>query len=658
MVDVGRLGEADAICRELLATLPEAPAVLFLRGLIAARQGNAPRAISLVTEAVALAPENASFQATLGAFLAESGDNAKAIAALERAIDLNPADRDSLRQLGRQYAASGRMSDAAAACRRVLADDAARGADWQALGQALEALLDLSGALDAYSHAVARAPDSVAARNRLGACQLKQGLLGDSIASFEASLALQPNDNPASVGLFAAKQMTCDWDGFSSLEKQVDAFTEAAIAAGRSSVEDPFMHVTRRADPARNLAVAKAWSAGVETAAARTGMAFAHAPHDRLPPRIGYLSSDFHDHATAHLMLGLFAAHDRARFSIHAYSCGGGDGGAYGRRIAGDCDTFTDLAGVDARDAARRIYGDGIDILIDLKGYTRHNRLDICALRPSPVQATWLGFPGTSGAGFFDYIVTDDIVTPPGDAAFYSEAFAAMPHCYQVNNDGQDIAASPISRAEAGLPDGAVVLASFNNTYKLEPVMFAVWMEILRAVPDAVLWLLVNNPRAAENLRRTASAAGIDPARLVFADMMAKPMHLKRMGLADLVLDTRIYNGHTTTSDALWAGVPVLTLRGTHFASRVSASILSACGMPELIVDTLADYRSRGVALAGNPARLAAFRREVERRRADAPLFDTRRFARDLERGYAEMWRRYRAGEAPGRIDIATLPAC
>ena len=310
---------------------------------------------------------------------------------------------------------------------------------------------------------------------------------------------------------------------------------------------------------------------------------------------------------------------------------------------------------LDAGAAARRIYGDSIDILVDLKGYTRHNRLDIAALRPAPVQATWLGFPGTSGAGFFDYIVTDSIVTPQDEAAVYSEAFAVMPHCYQVNNDGQEIAPGPISRAEAGLPEGGVVLASFNNTYKLEPVMFTVWMDILKAVPDAVLWLLVNNPRAAENLRRAASAAGIDPARLIFADMMAKPQHLKRMGLADLVLDTRIYNGHTTTSDALWAGVPVLTLRGTHFASRVSASILSAFDLPELVMESLDDYRRLAVAVTTDPDRLAELKRKTARLRKDAPLFDTKGFARNLERGYAEMWRRYRAGEPVSEIRIADL---
>lgn len=655
LVDAGRLTDADAICRELLGALPDAPPVLFLRGLIAARQGESPRALALIAQAATLEPDNASFQATLGAFLAESGDTAKATAALERAIALNPADHASRRHLGQQYAAAGRMSDAASLFRQILRDDAARAGDWLKLGQALEALLDMPGALDAYGQAVARGPEDIGARNRLGACQLKQGLLGDCIASFEASLALQPGDNPASVGLFAAKQMTCDWDGFDFLEKQVGALTGAAIAAGRSSVEDPFMHLTRCADPARNLAVARAWSAGIETAAARMGITFEHAPHARTPLRIGYLSSDFHDHATAHLMLGLFAAHDRSRFSIHAYSCGAGEGGAYRRRIADDCDSLTDLAGVDAGAAARRIHGDGIDILVDLKGYTRHNRLDIAALRPAPVQATWLGFPGTSGARFFDYIVTDNIVTPPGDAGYYSEAFAVMPHCYQVNNDRQEIAAGPVSRADAGLPEKAIVLASFNNTYKLEPVMFAAWMDILRAVPDAVLWLLVNNPRAAKNLRRAASAAGIDPARLVFADMMAKPRHLQRMGLADLVLDTRIYNGHTTTSDALWAGVPVLTLKGTHFASRVSASILSAFDMPALIVESPADYRAQAIALAGDPARLVALKRDVVARKTNAPLFDTGRFVRDLERGYAEMWRRYKAGETPGRIDIASL---
>ena len=354
-------------------------------------------------------------------------------------------------------------------------------------------------------------------------------------------------------------------------------------------------------------------------------------------------------------MAGLFAAHDRRRVSVHAYSCGPDDGSAFRRVIQGDCDNFYDIAGLDAADGARRIHADAIDILVDLKGHTRHNRLEIAALNPAPVQVAWLGFPGTSGADFFDYIVTDGIVTPPAADEFYTEAFAVMPHCYQVTNDRQAIASDPVSRSEFGVPEDAIVLASFHNTYKFEPVMFEVWMDILKAVPNAALWLQANNSLAVENLRGCVAAAGIDPGRLVFADHRPKSVHLQRLALADLALDTRIYNGHTTTSDALWAGLPVVTLLGSHFASRVSASLLTALGLPELITDSLNKYRELTISLANDKARLAALRADVVRLRATAPLFDTAQFAGDLERAYGEMWRRHDAGEAVRRFVVAEL---
>jgi predicted O-linked N-acetylglucosamine transferase (SPINDLY family) len=308
---------------------------------------------------------------------------------------------------------------------------------------------------------------------------------------------------------------------------------------------------------------------------------------------------------------------------------------------------------MDSIAAARRIHADKVDILIDLKGYTRQNRLEIAALRPAPVQLAWLGFPGTSGADYFDYIVTDSVVTPSDAADAYSEAFVVMPHCYQVNNRDQKIAEAPVLRAKAGLPEGAFVFASFNNTYKLEPVMFAAWMELLRDVPNGVLWFLPNNDFAIDNLRREASAVGVEPERLIFAGMLPKAEHLKRASLVDLALDTRIYNGHTTTSDMLWAGVPVITLKGTHFASRVSASLLQAFGLPELIMETLGSYRTLAHDIAQTPARYIALRERVMALRQQSPLFDTREFARDLERAYSEIWRRYNANEAPRRLVVS-----
>jgi protein O-GlcNAc transferase len=483
--------------------------------------------VALIGKAIALDPENPSFHATYGAILIETGARADAISALERALALDPDDLASSQHLVRQLGLAGRGLDAAVGWRRVAAMAQSDIGDLLALGDALEAVQDLNAALAAYRRAAARNPGSVAVQNHLGACQQKLGHLGDSILAFRTSFGLQAHDNPAVLGLFAAKQMACDWDEFATWRARADELTQTSIMAGRASAEDPFTHVARCDDQAQNLAVARQWNAALSARVAGWNIAFdPHRRRDCGPLRIGYLLSDFHDHATAHLMAGLFKAHDRRRVRVHAYSCGPDDGSAFRRAIQDGCDRFTDIAGLDAADGARRIHADRIDVLVDLKGHTRHNRLEIAALRPAPVQVSWLGFPGTSGADFFDYIVSDDIVTLPSSARFYSEAFAVMPHSYQINNFQQEIDSTPLLRTKLDLPEGAVVLASFNNTYKYEPFMFAVWMEILQAVPGAVLWLQANNALAVKNLRNYAAAAGIDSARLIFAGFLPKSAHL------------------------------------------------------------------------------------------------------------------------------------
>ena len=367
---------------------------------------------------------------------------------------------------------------------------------------------------------------------------------------------------------------------------------------------------------------------------------------------IGYLSNDFRYHATAHLMLSLFGLHNRDEFEIYCYSYGKDDRSYYRSRIQHDCDKFVDISSFGHDAAAGCIYKDKVDILVDLKGYTEGTRLSICALRPAPVQVSYLGFPGTTGADFFDYIITDKIVTPEEHAPYYSEKFAYLPHCYQVNDHTQLIANKDWKKGDFGFPEDSFVFCSFNGPYKIDPVMFDVWMEILRKVPDSILWLLSGNNIAEKNLRREAEARGIQSERLVFADMLPKDEHLSRLRFADLALDTRIVTGHTTTSDALWAGVPVITLQGGHFASRVSSSVLSAIGLPELITHSLEEYEALAVQLARNPAQLQEIRQRLAENRLSAPLFDTPRFVRNLESAYKEMWNIFSAGETPRQIAV------
>jgi len=353
---------------------------------------------------------------------------------------------------------------------------------------------------------------------------------------------------------------------------------------------------------------------------------------------IGYASADFHDHATAHLMAGLFAAHDRSRFEIRLYSYGRADASEWRQRLVDGADAFVDVAPLSLCEAAGRIRTDGVDVLVDLKGFTRDGRPELFALRPAPVQINYLGYPGTMGAAWYDGYVTDAVCSPPGSEAHFAERLVYLPDSYQVNDRNQAIADSAPSRADCDLPERGFVYCCFNQTYKIEPALFDAWMRILDRVPGSVLWLFRSHPEVEVNLRREAERRGVEPARLVFADKLPKAEHLARHRHADLFLDTLRVNAHTTASDALWAGVPVLTAPGETFQARVAASLLHAVGLPELVVPDLVAYEETAVRLATVPDELAALRQRLADNRLSCPLFDTARYARHLERAFDLVW--------------------
>ncbi|MEX2643050.1 MAG: hypothetical protein WD270_06330, partial [Acetobacterales bacterium] len=371
--------------------------------------------------------------------------------------------------------------------------------------------------------------------------------------------------------------------------------------------------------------------------------------------RLGYLSWDFHSHATMVLLDDLFALHDRERFTVSAYSYGPDDGSGARRRARQQADRFIDVREEAPAETARRIRTDGIDILVDLKGYTHGNRAAILAMRAAPVQVGWLGYPGTTGMRAVDYILTDPVITPAGEAEHFTEQPVRLPYSYQINPSWKDEPFAPPSRAVLGLREDAVVLCCFNNAYKITSEVFDGWMRILHAVPDAVLWLLAEGTAVEENLRREARARDLDPERLVFAPRVPGAKHLARQRCADLFLDTRPVCAHTTARDALWAGLPLLTCPGQTFISRVAASLLKAQGLDELVAEDMAAYEATAIRLAGDRAALASLRKRVEAARATGPLFDAPRFVRGLESAYNGMWRRHRAGEPPRLFDVDPL---
>ncbi len=372
--------------------------------------------------------------------------------------------------------------------------------------------------------------------------------------------------------------------------------------------------------------------------------------------RVGYFSADFFEHATSRLMVDLFERHDRSRFEFTAFSFGPDTGDALQRRVAAAFERYLDVRGTADDEVARRARELGLDIAVDLKGLTQDCRPGIFASRAAPVQASFVGYPGTMGADFIDYVIADATLVPPGAEADYVEKIAYLPDSYQPNDSTCPFPEGAFPREELGLPAAGFVFCCFNDNYKILPAVFACWMRVLGRVEGSVLWLLEDNETAARNLRAEAARAGLDPGRLVFAPRRPLQEHLRRHLSAGLFLDTAPYNAHTTASDALWAGLPVLTCPGETFASRVAASLLTAVGLPELIARTPQEYEDLAVALATDPGRLAALRSRLEAGRRTAPLFDTPRFARHLEALYEAMHEQHLAGLAPDHLRVAPLP--
>jgi predicted O-linked N-acetylglucosamine transferase (SPINDLY family) len=402
------------------------------------------------------------------------------------------------------------------------------------------------------------------------------------------------------------------------------------------------------------MQVAQSWSRHI----ARQAASFAPRPtfiHPRQAAqriRVGYLSNDFKDHAVAHQVRGMLAKHDRRNFEIFGYAINPDDGTCYRQLLSDACDHFKDIHQLPDIESARLIHEDGIHILVDMAGHSRNNRLGIAALRPAPIQVSYLGFLGTTGATFIDYILADDVVIPPDHTTCYSEKVAYLPYCYQANDDQLPIAQRNYKRSEFNLPNKGVVYCSFNQPYKIDKQLFTVWLNVLRQVDGSVLWLVERSPLAQKNLCLAAEKAHVDSTRIIFTGFMPLEDNLARLQLADLVLDTQMYNGGATTSNALWAGVPVLTILGSHWASRMSASALNAVDLPQLIAKDLDDYGCKAVELALNPVKLATINRQLWRQRSSAPLFDTALFTRHMEKAFTHMWHRYLNGLEPASFKV------
>jgi len=609
------LTRAQAIYEEILKAVPNHFHALHRLGIIAGQKNDPKGAVELIEKAIACDPNNKATCAAhmnLGLAFMELGKPDAAIISYEQAIALDS-----------EYAEA-----------------------YYARGIALEVLRRPDAALASYDRAIAIKANHADAHVNRGNTLRGLRRFEEAIASYDAAIALNPRIKFVHGIRQHTRMQICEWNGF-----------DAAVSELRGSISSD------QATSSPFYVLALADSAPLQRRAAEIRVRELCPPRQELGaikkrPRqakmhIGYFSADCHEHATMVLMAGVFERHDRAKVDLTIFSFGPDTNDAMRRRLRSACGAFIDVRGLSDIEIAKLARKRQVDIAIDLKGFTDGNRAGIFALRTAPLQVNFLGYPGTMGASYIDYMIADPTLIPEHSQAHYTEKIIYLPHSYQPNDKTRRLADKASSRAELGLPASAFVFCCFNNNYKITPAAFDCWMRILGRIDGSVLWLLEDNPSASSNLRREAAKRGVNPQRLVFAKRAPLPDHLARQRAADLFIDTLPYNAHTTASDALWAELPVLTMRGESFAGRVGASLLMAAGLPDLVTSSWEQYEHTAVALAGDATRLADIRRRLAGDRQSAPLFDVQLFTKHLEQAYRQIYERYHRDAGPEHIHVA-----
>jgi predicted O-linked N-acetylglucosamine transferase (SPINDLY family) len=527
-----------------------------------------------------------------------------------------------------------------------------RGAQAHAnLGSACMALRRPAEALAHYDQALELDPRLGGVHNNRGTVLQLLGRHSEAAAAFAQLLEFAPQASYALGNLYHARRNSCDWHDACALEQRI---VEGIDRGAR--VDRPFTFLSVADDPARQLHCARVFAAEAYPPAPSPLWHGERYTHERI--RVAYVSADFRDHIVAYLIAGVIEGHDRRRFEVLGVSLSPPDGSEIAARITRGVDELVPAWELSDEQVARQIHSREVDIVVDLTGHTQGGRLGILAHRPAPVQISYLGFPATLGVPYVDYILAEDFVIPDSMRGFYAEQPVYLPDTFQANDARRMLLTDPqaVTRSGAGLPERALVLCCFNNTYKLNPAFLDIWMRLLKAAPGSVLWLLAPDEAAQANIRRESAARGVAPERIHFAARVGYAEHLSRLALADLFLDTLPFNGGATVSDALWVGTPVLTCAGQAFAARMAGSLLRAAGLPELITPTLEDYERLALELLRDPPRLAGARAGLLARRGSAPLFDTERLCRHLSAAYEMMWERAQRGEPPRGFAVPVIP--
>jgi len=644
----GKLQEADALCRELTGQYPRTPFLHNMLGVIRMGLGYGNEAITHYQTALALKPDYVEVYINLAAALNSFGKHQEAIACYHKALEYNPDYADAYNGLGITLGRLGRHAESVVSFQRVISINPDNEAAYNNLGIALTDLGRYAEAVSALQKALALNPDNVKSYYNCGNALMRLGHHEEAAISFRQALDIDSGYILACCSWLNELAHLCALDDLR--EATQNELRSLTFGTEPKSVASPFLLLALIDDPELHRRAAETYAAVHFKYNPALGPLPDRATSERI--RIGYFSADFHNHATMYLMAGLFEKHDSNHFEIHAFSFGPDQQDDMRRRLLDSVEFFHDVRLKSHAEIAALSREQGIDIAVDLKGYTQYGRPGIFAYRAAPIQVNYLGYPGTMGAPYFDYIIADPIVIPRDSHAFYSEKVACLPDCYQINDRYRQATDVAVSRAAHNLPETAFVFCCFNNSYKIMPDEFSLWMRLLDRIDGSVLWLLKANPAAEKNLREAARKHGIDPGRLIFAERVPFTEHLARQRLADLFLDTFIYNAHTTASDALWGGLPVLTMMGRSFASRVAGSILTAAGLPELVTTTATDYEATALRLASSSDELLALKSRLKDKLMTTVLFDTEHYTRQLETLFTRMVERLDDGLKPEHIYI------
>lgn len=674
---LGAIGDALAAFERTLELQPGNVQAINARAAMLAALGHLPEARALLEEARRLFPEDASVLVNLGYLLEQQGEAEEALRCYDAALALDASNQAALMNRGYLLTLLERLPEAVENNRRLVAHHSGLAVAHFNLAEALLACLRTDEALHASDEALALDPSHANACMVRGLALAELGRLEEAQQAIDRACVLDPEVISRATGAFEPNRtmpppapdaqavflhrgfkhlLACDWKHRDFFLREFETRMRGSLAAGEPVRDYSFAYdlVSTPIDPLLHRQVMQALAAQFGAKArSQLPAPYVHAALRGARLKIGYVSPDFREHLNARLTLPIFRLHDRSRFDVHCYSLHADDGSEIRRRVAGAADRFVDVSGRTAAQVAQAIHADGIDILVDLAGVTAHSQPDVFAFRPAPVQVSYLGFPGTLGATYIPWRITDRVASPLAQRAYWTESLVYLPDTFYIYDVDEPLVPQDVSRAEYGLPEDGFVFYAFHNYYKIDPPIFAAWMRVLRRVPGSVLWLAGRDRIAVENLRHEAVAAGVPPERLQFAPVESRERYRARQRLADLYLDVHRFNAMTTACDALWTGLPMITFPGEAFATRVGASLLQAVGLEDCVMPSLQAYEDEAVRLATDRRALAGLRARLARERLIRPLFDTPGRVRELEGAFEGIWERHRSGRAPEDFDVA-----